>query len=136
MGKRCYPSLRDTGTPPDVVAFCVSTERVLEGLRVTAEIGARSAVIYDGGFAERGADGIKLQSDIVGVCRESEIALCGPNCMGILNVHDGSTTYMQEVRDVAGLAGGVGLISQSGSICIGLLADIRRFGFSSRHLVR
>lgn len=130
MGKRCYPSLRDTGMPPDVVAFCVNTERVLEGLRTTAEVGGRGAVIYDGGFAERGAEGKKLQSDIVGLCREAGIALCGPNCMGALNVHDGSTTYMQEVRDAAGLAGGVGLISQSGSICIGLLADIRRFGFS------
>lgn len=130
MGKRCYPNLCEIGKPPDVVAFCVSTERVLEGLRATAEIGGRAAVIYDGGFAERGIDGQQLQVDIVGICRDANIALCGPNCMGVLNVHESSTTYMQEVRDGAGLAGGVGLISQSGSICIGLLADIRRFGFS------
>jgi acyl-CoA synthetase (NDP forming) len=130
MGQRCYPSVRDIATPPDVVAFCVSNERLLDGLRATAEIGGRSAVIYDGGFAERGDAGKRLQATIVALCREANIALCGPNCMGILNVHDGSTTYMQEVREVEDLAGGVGLVSQSGSICIGLLADIRRFGFS------
>jgi acyl-CoA synthetase (NDP forming) len=130
LGQRCYPSLRDLPQLPDVVAFCVSTERVLDGIKQTAEIGGRAAVIYDGGFAERGSDGKKLQADITGICRDSGISLCGPNCMGILNPHNGSTTYMQEVRELDGLAGHVGLISQSGSICIGLLADIRRYGFS------
>ena len=64
------------------------------------------------------------------MCREAGIALCGPNCMGILNPHHRSSVYMTEVRDPDGLAGNVALVSQSGSICIGMLADIRRFGFS------
>jgi acetate---CoA ligase (ADP-forming) len=130
MGRRCYASLRDLPTAPDVVAFCVSTERVLEGIKLTAKIGGRGAVIYDSGFAESGVEGKRLQANIAAICRENSIALCGPNCMGVLSPHDRSTTYMQEVRDPFGLAGGVGLISQSGSICIGLLADIRRYGFS------
>jgi acyl-CoA synthetase (NDP forming) len=130
LGHACYPSLRDLPQAPDVVAFCVATERVLDGIRQTAEINGRAAVVYDGGFAERGDDGKRLQAEIVGLCREAQIALCGPNCMGVLNVHDKSTTYMQEVREAEGLAGHVGLVSQSGSICIGLLADVRRFGFS------
>ena len=130
LNTRCYPSLRDIPRQPDVVAFCVSTERVLDGIKETAEIGGRAAVIYDGGFAERGAEGKRLQTEITNICRDSGIALCGPNCMGVLNPRDGSTTYMQEVREVEGLAGNVGLISQSGSICIGLLADVRRYGFS------
>ena len=130
LERRCYPGLRDLPMAPDVVAFCVSTGRVLDGLRMTAEAGGRGAVIYDGGFAERGDDGRKRQLDIAAICREAGIALCGPNCMGILSPHDRSTTYMQEVREMAGLAGDVGLISQSGSICIGMLADVRRYGFS------
>jgi acyl-CoA synthetase (NDP forming) len=130
LGKRCFPSLLEVPEAPDVVAFCVSTERALDGIKQTAEVRGRAAVIYDGGFAERGADGKKLQGEIAGICREAGIALCGPNCMGVLNPRDGSTTYMQEVRDLNGLAGNVGLVSQSGSICIGLLADVRRYGFS------
>jgi len=50
--------------------------------------------------------------------------------MGVLSPHDRSTTYRQELRDPAGLAGNVGIVSQSGAICISLLTDIRRFGFS------
>ena len=50
--------------------------------------------------------------------------------MGVLNPHERSTTYLQELRDATGLAGNVGLVSQSGAFCITLLNDIRRFGFS------
>ena len=50
--------------------------------------------------------------------------------MGVLNPATRSSIYIQELRDPAGLAGNVGLISQSGSICIGMVADLRRFGFS------
>jgi acyl-CoA synthetase (NDP forming) len=130
LGQRCYPSVADLPEPPDVVALCVNYSRILESFRPIAEKGARAAVIFDGGFAERGDEGRVLQAQIVGLCREAGIALCGPNCMGVLNPVHRSSVYLQEVRDPAGLAGNVGLISQSGSICIGMLCDVRRFGYS------
>src|SRR5216684_2362201 len=68
--------------------------------------------------------------DIAGFCRDAGMALCGPNCMGVLSPHHRSTSYLQELRDPAGLAGNVGIVSQSGAFCISLLTDIRRFGFS------
>jgi len=130
LGTHCYRSLGDVPAAPDVVALCVGTDRVLDVIKETAEIGGRGAVVYDGGFAERGEGGARLQAEIAGICRDSGIALCGPNCMGVLSPHDASTTYMQEVRELSHLAGHVGLVSQSGSICITLLADVRRYGYS------
>jgi acetate---CoA ligase (ADP-forming) len=128
--RRCYASIAELPEAPDVAVFCVGHERVLDPFLAAAERGARGAVIYDGGFAERDADGCRLQSQIEGICREAGIALCGPNCMGVLNPHDRSTTYLQELREPAGLAGNVGIVSQSGAVCISLLTDLRRFGFS------
>ena len=133
LGQRCYPSLADLPEAPDVVAFCVSSARVLDNMRLAAERGAHGAVVYDAGFAEKGEEGRALQEAVTELCRSAGIALCGPNCMGVLNPHARSTTYMQELTDLSALAGNVGLISQSGSICIGMLADVRRFGFS--HLI-
>ena len=130
LGQRCYPSMSELPEPPDVVALCVSYTRIVESFRTVADKGAGGAVIYDGGFAEHGDEGRRRQAELVGMSREAGIALCGPNCMGILNPHHRSSAYMQEVRDPTGLAGTVGLVSQSGSICIGMLADIRRFGYS------
>lgn len=129
-GRQCYSNLAELPEAPDVAVFCVGHARVLDPLLAAANRGAKGAVIYDGGFAERGEDGRRLQTRIEGICRDAGIALCGPNCMGVLSPHDRSTTYLQELHDPAGLAGNVGIVSQSGAICISLLTDIRRFGFS------
>jgi acyl-CoA synthetase (NDP forming) len=50
--------------------------------------------------------------------------------MGILNPTARATTYKQTVMDTTGLAGNVGIVSQSGSVCIALLSDLRRYGVS------
>lgn len=130
LGRRCWPGIAELPETPDVALFCVGHERVLDAFAAAAERGVRAAVIYDGGFAEQGEDGRRLQLQITAICREAGIALCGPNCMGVLNPHHPSTTYLQELRDPAGLAGNVGIVSQSGAFCVTLLTDIRRFGFS------
>jgi len=130
LGRRCYANITELPEAPDVAVFCVGHERVLEPLAAAARRGVEAAVIYDGGFAERGEEGRRRQTEIEGICRDGGIALCGPNCMGVLNPHHPSTTYLQELRDPTGLAGNVGIVSQSGGFCIGLLNDVRRFGFS------
>jgi acyl-CoA synthetase (NDP forming) len=130
LGHACYPSVADLPETPEVAAFCIGHARLRDAFVAAAERGIKGAVIYDGGFAEQGEAGRRLQSEIADLCRAGGIALCGPNCMGVLNPHHPSTTYLQELRDPAGLAGNVGIVSQSGAFCISLLADTRRFGFS------
>src|SRR6516165_3029201 len=130
LGRQCYASIAELPEAPDVAVFCVGHERVLEPFAAAAERGVKGAVIYDGGFAERGEDGRRLQAQIEGICHDAGIALCGPNCMGVLSPHHPSTTYLQELREPSGLAGNVGIVSQSGGFCIGLVNDVRRFGFS------
>src|SRR6185436_12274045 len=99
-------------------------------MQPAAERGVGAAVIFDGGFAEADAEGRARQEAIAAICREASIALCGPNCMGVISPHVPSLAYIQALHDPTRLAGNVGLISQSGSICIGLLTDCRRFGWS------
>jgi len=126
----CYPSLTDLPEAPDVVVFSIRNPLVPEQVRLAVKRGARAAVIYDSGFAELGEDGARLQAEIAGLAREAGMAMCGPNCMGILNPPARVTTYKQTVMNAAGMAGNVGLISQSGSVCIAMLSDLRRFGIS------
>lgn len=126
----CYPSLTALPAAPDIVAFCVGPSRIPENFRLLPEIGAKAAVIFGGGYAEEGEAGRAVQAEIVDICRQGGIALCGPNCMGVINPTYGSATYLQYAREPSALRGNVGLISQSGSVCISLLSDTRRFGFS------
>ena len=126
----CYPSLTELPATPDIVAFCVGPSRVPENFRLLPKIGAKAAVIFGGGYAEEGEAGRAVQAEIVDICQQGGIALCGPNCMGVINPTYGSATYLQLAREPDAIKGNVGLISQSGSICISLLSDVRRFGFS------
>ncbi|HSE04269.1 MAG TPA: acetate--CoA ligase family protein [Methylomirabilota bacterium] len=130
LGRPCYRSVEELPAGVDVLAFCVNHERVLDGLRAAARQGVRAAVAFDAGFAESDDAGRQRQDELVGICREAGIAFCGPNCMGVISPHERSLVYLNALRDPAPLAGNVGLISQSGSIVIGLLADCRRFGWS------
>jgi acetate---CoA ligase (ADP-forming) len=127
---KCYPSLIDLPEAPDVVVFSIRNPLIPEQMRLAVERGARAAVIYDSGFAELGGDGAKLQDEIAGLAREAGMPVCGPNCMGILNPPARVTTYKQNIMDPAAIVGNVGIVSQSGSVCIALLSDLRRFGVS------
>ncbi len=126
----CYRSLTELPEAPDVVVFSIRNPLIPEQVRLAVERGARAAVIYDSGFAELGADGARLQEEIAGLCREAGMPVCGPNCMGILNPPARATTYKQLVMETSGLAGNVGIVSQSGSVCIAMLSDLRRYGIS------
>jgi len=126
----CYPSLTDLPEAPDVVVFSIRKPLLPEQVRLAVKRGARAAVIYDAGFAELGEDGARQQAEIAGLCREAGMPVCGPNCMGILNPTARVTTYKQTLMDTNGLAGNVGFISQSGSVCIAMLSDLRRYGIS------
>src|SRR5215813_7811351 len=130
FGRPCYPSIDELPEPVDVLAVGVNHTRVIEQMQAAARRGVRAAIIFDGGFAERGEEGQRRQAELTAICREAGIALCGPNCMGVVNPHARSSIYIQTLRDPARLAGNVGLVSQSGSIMISLLADCRRFGWS------
>ena len=130
LGRRCYASVADLPRDVDVLAFAVNHARVLEHMQPAADRGIGAAVIFDGGFAEADSEGRARQAAIAGICREASMTLCGPNCMGVISPHVPSLVYIQAVHDPTRLAGNVGMISQSGSICIGLLTDCRRFGWS------
>ena len=127
---KCYPSFTELPEAPDIVVFSIRNPLIPEQMRLAVKRGARAAVIYDSGFAELGGDGAKLQDEIAAMAREASMPVCGPNCMGILNPQARVTTYKQNVQDPAAIVGNVGIVSQSGSVCIALLSDLRRFGVS------
>lgn len=129
-GLPCFDALDALPAAPDLVAFCTGQERTQEAFRRLPDIGAKAAVIYSGGYGEAGAAGRALQDELRDICLGAGIALMGPNCMGGLSPGDRATSYLSQIREKAGLEGSVGFISQSGSVSIAMLMDVRRFGFS------
>ena len=131
LGHKTFQSLDDLPRGIDVVAFCVGRSRVLEAFRDLPGRDVGAAVVYAGGFAESGPEGRAAQNELAEIARTKDIAVCGPNGMGVMNLHAKMTCYMLNLREPANLVGNVGLITHSGSIVNCLLVDSRRFGFSS-----
>ncbi|CAH1688395.1 Acetyltransferase [Hyphomicrobiales bacterium] len=131
LGYPAYARLTDVPGHIDTVAFCLGNAHLPQAFQDAAEKGVGAAAIYAGGFSESSdAEAQKLGAFITGLSNEAGIALCGPNCMGALSPSTRSSTYLHEVLDPMEVNGNVGLISQSGAICIALASDCRRFGFS------
>src|SRR3984893_18768744 len=127
---KCYPSLAELPEAPDIVVFSIRNPLIPEQMRLAVRRAATAAVTHGSGCAALGGDGANPQEEIAAMAREAGMPVCGPNCMGILNPQARVTTYKQNVRDPAAIVGNVGIVSQSGSVCIALLSDLRRFGVS------
>lgn len=130
LGRPCFDTIEDLPEGIDAIIFCVNHRLVLDPFRKVAARGFGGAVILDGGFAERGDEGRQRQAEIVALSAEADMAVCGPNCMGILSPHQRTSLYSGNLIDPGQLPGNVAVITHSGSIAIGLLTDCRRFGFS------
>ncbi len=130
QGHPCSRDIREIDGDIDVVAICLSRERVVPEVEKAVARGVGGIVVYAGGFAETGDQGSIDQERIIEICRAGGVELCGPNCMGVMSLHNRSSVFMMDVLDPERLTGNVGVVSQSGSICIGLLYDTRRYGYS------
>jgi acyl-CoA synthetase (NDP forming) len=111
QGVKTYPSVRDLPEPVDFVAIVIPYDSVLDVVRDCVARGARSALIITAGLGETGAEGARLQEEIVRTAREGGLRLVGPNCMGHFNAtNDFSTVRMGLPID----KGEIGVISESG----------------------
>jgi len=120
----CYPSLNAVPGPIDLCIVAVPAEQVEGTILDCAARGVPAAVVFASGFAEIGPDGQQRQARIREVALAYGMALCGPNCLGLLNVRSGAaatfTTALERCIEVP--IGNVGFVSQSGAIAAFILA--------------
>jgi acetate---CoA ligase (ADP-forming) len=131
LGYRCYPSLEALPTTVDMVAFLLGADRLLPILETMTKLGIPAAWALASGFGEAGPEGKKLQAKVSQYARENNLLLCGPNCVGLANMMDGSATYSVALSPRTS-AGSVSAVMQSGAILMGL-ANSAPFGF--RYLI-
>lgn len=120
MGAPCFRSLRDLPSPVECAVICTPAPTVIPLLREAAQAGAKAAVVYAAGFREAGAEGEKLEQQLVDTAAEYGMLIAGPNCAGIVNVSDRIPLYglplLENIR-----SGHTAVIGQSGQIISNLL---------------
>ena len=113
-GYPCYKSVADLPSPPDAALLAVSRQLTVKVIGQLADCGAGGAVSVTGEFAESDELGIQLQLDLNEAA--GDLALVGPNCLGILNLFDHVAVWGGDNRFEPAPEQGVALISQSGYV--------------------
>lgn len=121
-GIPCAPSLSALDEPVDLVLLGVPDVALLGELKSAAALGARSAVIFGS------AHGTSLRESVVATATEAGMAVCGAGCMGFINNVTGlrALGYLEPEPLPAG---GVSLVTHSGSAFSTLLRCGRGFGY-------
>ena len=132
LGLKCFRSLAEVPAAIDAVAFCLDAKGLPEVVRQAVAKGVGGGVVY-GAIHDGAGDASAVRSTVTALARRHGMALCGPNCMGIFSPANRSSLYLQTLIDGSRLNGNVALVTQSGSVAVGMLGDCRRFGFS--HLI-
>jgi acetyltransferase len=131
MDLRCYPDLGSTPSPADCAVVAIPAGRVYDVLEAAAGAGVRSSIVLAAGFGESGEEGRVLQARLEALASDTGLLVCGPNCFGILNVHDRIAPFIG-VIPIPLVAGNVALVSQSGGLTNVLAPPLmaRGVGFS------
>jgi acyl-CoA synthetase (NDP forming) len=135
-GLRCYDDVSEIEGPCDLAVLAVPAKATAAALRACGEKGIPFAVVLSGGYRETGADGAALEADLKSALAEGGLRMVGPNCQGVINLHDRMYATFGAIANEPDMrTGPVSMVFQSGGFgfTITLLCEENGIGF--RYLV-
>ncbi len=129
-GLKCYRSVTDVPDPVDLAIVFVPAKLVPGVIRECVQRKIPGVMIESGGFAEAGARGQSIQSELKQICDETGIRLWGPNCMGLVDfISKRVFSFVSPTLwDYEFIKGNVSLIVQSGMLSAGFIIDTMSHG--------
>ncbi|WP_077213075.1 acetate--CoA ligase family protein [Bacillus dakarensis] len=121
-GYPCYPSLADIPDSVDAVIIAVASHLVENAIHDCIAKKVKYVVIFSSGFAEKGAEGLQKQNEILALCQENGIRAVGPNTIGTYNLKNRILLSFTPLGRMEIVDGDVGVVCQSGATCITLLS--------------
>ena len=122
---RAYKSVLDVNGDIDLAVIMVPKALVLAAIDDCYKKNINSVILITAGFKETGAEGEKLENELLEKIQKYNIRLVGPNCMGIINSKPGvslnGTFVLVEPHN-----GGIGFCSQSGALGAAVLKTVQQ----------
>jgi acyl-CoA synthetase (NDP forming) len=116
-GHPCVPTIDDLPPGIDAVALVVPEADMADSIAACARRQVGGVIALAAGFAEMGDEGKEKQEKLASAARAGNIALLGPNCIGMVNYREHVALTFNQVDDLApGERTGVGVIAQSGAM--------------------
>ena len=118
LGLTCRPDLNGLEGSLDLSVVVVPPAAVMGALEMSAKAGVKAAAVITAGFKEVGADGAKMEQEMVAYCRKKGMRLLGPNCLGLINTENSmNASFATQMPR----RGSISVISQSGALCTAIL---------------
>ena len=117
-GVQLFKNLDELPKIPDVLVIAIPAEVTLDYVQQCADYKIPGCIIISGGFAEIGGEGIKRQEKLTQIAIDNDIAILGPNCIGVYSPPLLDTIFMPTERITRPPKGSVALISQSGGVLV------------------
>jgi len=131
LGIKAYPSVTDISDSIDLAVVMVPAPIVPRVLEECGQKNIKGAVVISAGFREVGGKGLDLEQQVKSILRKYDMALVGPNCLGVMNTSPDSSlnaTFGTQLPK----PGNIAFLSQSGALCVAVLdyAKEANIGFS------
>ena len=115
----CFKSILEVPGEVDVAVLTIPAGRVSQALEECGVKGVKFAIVEAAGFAELGGEGEKLQEALTGNLRKYGLRLVGPNCAGVVNLHNGFISTFAPLEALR--KGEISIIAQAGIFAVDLL---------------
>ncbi|MBN9480519.1 MAG: acetate--CoA ligase family protein [Bordetella sp.] len=133
QGRACAASIDDLPDGIDAAVIALPQKAVVEALEACARKKIGGAVVYAAGFAEAGEEGARAQARMAAIAREADIAVLGPNTLGLTNYVDGvALAFGPNGPAKPGGRPAIAVLAQSGAMMgsLRLSAAARRYAVS------
>ena len=116
LGLKAYPSISKIPDEVDIAVIAVRAQIVPMIAEDAGKKGVRGLIVVSGGFAEAGAEGKRLQEELLSIAKAHRMRVIGPNCIGVYNAVTGvDTFFLPWERMRRPHKGPIAIISQSGA---------------------
>jgi acetyl coenzyme A synthetase (ADP forming)-like protein len=120
LGIKSYPNVIEIPDIVDLAVIIVPAHLVPTILEECGQKNVQGAIVISAGFKEIGGEGIELEKKVRNIIANYNIALVGPNCLGVINA-DPSTSLNATFGTQMPLEGNIAFVSQSGALCVAVL---------------
>jgi acetyltransferase len=118
LGVKAYPSITAIPEEIDLAVIITPPPSIPALIKECGENGVRGAIVISAGFKEVGAEGARLEQQLLEEAQKANIRIIGPNCLGVMSPLSGlNATFATTIAR----PGSVGFISQSGALCTAVL---------------